>query len=53
MNLRKEVLKEKATNEDLVAQIQDYAQENQKLREKIEKLEKQVRRKEVSFLKKL
>ena len=53
MNLRKEVLKEKATNEELVAQIQDYAQENQKLREKIEKLEKQVRRKEVSFLKKL
>lgn len=53
MSLRKEVLKEKATNEELVAQIQDYVQENQRLREKIEKLEKQVRRKEVSFLKKL
>ena len=53
INLRKEVLKEKIANEDLMAQIQDYAKENQKLREKIEKLEKQVKRKEISFLKKL
>ena len=53
ISLRKEVLKEKATNEDLAARLKEYAKENQKLREKIEKLEKQVRRKEVSFLKKL
>ena len=53
INLRREVLKEKIANEDLMAQIQDYAKENQKLREKIEKLEEQVKRKEISFLKKL
>ena len=53
ISLRKEVLKEKETNEDLMARLQEYAKENQKLREKVGKLEKQVRRKEVSFLKKL
>lgn len=53
ISLRKEVLKEKGTNENLMARLQEYAKENQKLREKVEKLEKQVRRKEVSFLKKL
>lgn len=53
ISLRKEVLKEKETNENLMARLQEYAKENQKLREKVEKLEKQVRRKEVSFLKKL
>lgn len=36
-----------------ISNLQEYAKENQKLREKVEKLEKQVRRKEVSFLKKL
>ena len=37
ISLRKEVLKEKETNEDLMARLQEYAKENQKLREKSRK----------------
>lgn len=51
--LRKQLMKEKAVNADLIEQNDRYIKENEALRQKIERIEKQLRRKEVSFLKKL
>lgn len=51
--LRKQLMKEKAVNAELIEQNDRYIKENEALRQKIERIEKQLRRKEVSFLKKL
>lgn len=51
--LRKQLMKEKAVNAELIEQNDRYIKENEALRQKIERIEKQLRRKEVSYLKKL
>ncbi len=51
--LRKQLIKEKSVNAQLLEQNDQYLKENKALRQKIERMEKQLRKKEVSFLKKL
>lgn len=53
ISLKREVLKERETNAELAKQNSRYAKENAALRQKVEKLEKQLGKKEISFLKKL
>lgn len=53
ISLKREVLKEREANAELAKQNSRYAKENAALRQKVEKLEKQLGRKEVSFLKNL
>lgn len=53
ISLKREVLKEKEMSKELAIRNREISEENQILREKIEKMEKQIKQKTVSILKKL
>lgn len=53
ISLKQEMLKEREKNVELAKQNSQYVKENAALRQKLEKLEKQLGKKEVSFLKNL
>lgn len=53
ISLKREVLKEREANAELAKQNSRYAKENAALRQKVDKLEKQLGKKEISLLKKL
>lgn len=53
VELRLDLIKTKSKNEELIIQVQELTKINEQLRHEIERLQKQLGRKEVSLLKRL